>query len=78
MCVNILMFLVQTTDSSVETGLWLQRFLLVRDRQDVQECWLFKDSQWVPVKTGHFSECFFCMLEEVLDERPELFVPGVE
>jgi hypothetical protein len=35
-------------------------------------------STGLPVKTGHFSEGFFRMLEEVLDERPELFVPGVE
>jgi hypothetical protein len=76
--VNILMFLVQTTDSGVETGLWLRRLLSVRDWQGRLDSWLFVDEQGVQAKTGHFSEGFYRKLEEVLDERPDLFVPGVE
>jgi hypothetical protein len=76
--VNILMFLVQTTSSGIETGLWLRRLIDVRARQGTDRGWLFADELGVPRKTGWFSEGFYRKLEEVFDSRPELFVAGVD
>lgn len=76
--VNLIMFIVQETDSGVKSGVWLRRLANQRIADGRTEGWLYEDEEGRQVKTRQFSEPFYRKLLELQEDHPEMFGRDVD
>ena len=75
---NLIIFLVQRTNSGVEVGRWLKRMVNTLEREGITSGWMFRGDNGAQAQASFFRPRFYEKLLEAKERSPHLFAPGVD